>query len=135
MNPRRLKSREEFTTVYDIIDSMEATLEAAKTSLFAPSMVRVDREEFAGQLDELSGCIPVQLERSVRADARGRAALGIRADAGERHHRVGAEPCRRHVGRGQQAGADPRRPGEHHRQGTGSVRVRFSTRRRRVPTI
>ena len=53
MNPEEVKSREEFTTVYDIIDSMEATLEAAKTSLFAPSMVRVDREEFAGQLDEL----------------------------------------------------------------------------------
>ena len=32
MNPEEVKSREEFTTVYDIIDSMEATLEAAKTS-------------------------------------------------------------------------------------------------------
>ena len=54
MNPEEVKSREEFTTVYDIIDSMEATLEAAKTSLFAPSMVRVDREEFAGQLERAS---------------------------------------------------------------------------------
>lgn len=61
MNPEEVKSREEFTTVYDIIDSMEATLEAAKTSLFAPSMVRVDREEFAGQLDELKRMLPVQL--------------------------------------------------------------------------
>ena len=41
-----------------------ATLEAAKTSLFAPSMVRVDREEFAGQLDELKRMLPVQLERA-----------------------------------------------------------------------
>ena len=64
MNPEEVKSREEFTTVYDIIDSMEATLEAAKTSLFAPSMVRVDREEFAGQLDELKRMLPVQLERA-----------------------------------------------------------------------
>lgn len=64
MDPQEAKSREEFTTVYDIIDSLEESLDNAKTSLFAPGMVRVDREEFAGQLDELKKMLPVQLERA-----------------------------------------------------------------------
>lgn len=58
------KSRAEFTTVYDTIDSLEESLNAAKGSLFAPGMVKVNREEFAEQLDVLKSKLPVQLERA-----------------------------------------------------------------------
>ena len=58
------KSRAEFTTVYDILDSLERQLDEAKSSFFAPNQVRIDRDEFAGQLDELKNMLPVQLERA-----------------------------------------------------------------------
>ena len=57
-------SRDEFTTVYDIIDSIEEELDEAKPILFAPSSVRVDRESFTGKLDKLKKMLPVQLERA-----------------------------------------------------------------------
>ena len=57
-------SRDEFTTVYDIIDQLESLLEDAKGSIFTPGMVKVDRDEFGGQLDELKKMLPVQLERA-----------------------------------------------------------------------
>ncbi|WP_338024159.1 ATP synthase F0 subunit B [Bifidobacterium amazonense] len=56
--------RDEFTTVYDILDQMESMLEEAKTSFFAPGVVKVDREEFVGHLDDLKKMLPVQLERA-----------------------------------------------------------------------
>ena len=59
-----VKSREEFTTVYDIIDQLEAALGEAKSSIFAPGMVKVDRDEFTDQLSELKKMLPVQLERA-----------------------------------------------------------------------
>ncbi|KAB8288727.1 cell division protein [Bifidobacterium ramosum] len=58
------KSRDEFTTVYDIIDQLEAALDEAKGSIFSPGLVKVDRDEFGGQLDELKKMLPVQLERA-----------------------------------------------------------------------
>ena len=58
------QSREEFTTVYDIIDQLEASLNEAKGSIFSPSMVRIDRDEFGGHLSELKKMLPVQLERA-----------------------------------------------------------------------
>ena len=58
------KSREEFTTVYDIIDHLEQILTDAKGSLFFPNQARVDRDEFAEQLTALKGMLPVQLERA-----------------------------------------------------------------------
>ncbi|MBW3089670.1 cell division protein [Bifidobacterium sp. 82T25] len=58
------QSREEFTTVYDIIDEMEASLEEAKSSIFTPGMVKVDRDEFTDRLSELKKMLPVQLERA-----------------------------------------------------------------------
>lgn len=58
------KSREEFTTVYDLIDQMSTALEEAKSSLFAPGMVRLDRDEFVEHLSELKAMLPVQLERA-----------------------------------------------------------------------
>ncbi|WP_395954582.1 cell division protein [Bifidobacterium myosotis] len=58
------QSREEFTTVYDIIDQLEASLEEAKSSLFSPNMVKVDRDEFTDRLSELKKMLPVQLERA-----------------------------------------------------------------------
>lgn len=64
LDPSDAQSRNEFTTVYDIIDQMEATLDDAKASLFAPGMVKVDRAEFVDQLDELKTMLPVQLERA-----------------------------------------------------------------------
>lgn len=56
--------RDEFTTVYDIIDRMENALEEAKAGLFSSSQVKVDREEFTGHLAELKKMLPVQLERA-----------------------------------------------------------------------
>ena len=58
------RSRDEFTTVYDIIDSMENELDEAKPILFSPGSVRVDRESFIGKLDQLKKMLPVQLERA-----------------------------------------------------------------------
>jgi len=58
------RSREEFTTVYDIIDTLENTLNEAKGVMFTASMVKVDRDEFSSQLDELKDMLPVQLERA-----------------------------------------------------------------------
>ncbi|WEV46470.1 cell division protein [Bifidobacterium sp. ESL0690] len=58
------KSRDEFTTVYDIIDQMSASIEETKSSIFAPGMVRLDRDEFLDQLGQLKAMLPVQLERA-----------------------------------------------------------------------
>ncbi|WP_421745133.1 cell division protein [Bifidobacterium jacchi] len=58
------QSRDEFTTVYDIIDRLEATLDEAKSGLFSPSVVRIDRDTFREQLDTLKKMLPVQLERA-----------------------------------------------------------------------
>nr|WP_240541407.1 cell division protein [Bifidobacterium santillanense] len=58
------QSREEFTTVYDIIDRLEGALNEAKGSIFAPGMVRIDRDEFGDDLNELKKMLPVQLERA-----------------------------------------------------------------------
>ena len=58
------RSRDEFTTVYDIIDKLESALDEAKPILFFPGSVRVDRDEFTEQLDQLKKMMPVQLERA-----------------------------------------------------------------------
>lgn len=58
------KSRNEFTTVYDIIDQMSAAIEETKPSIFTPGMVRLDRDEFLDQLGQLKAMLPVQLERA-----------------------------------------------------------------------
>ena len=58
------RSRDEFTTVYDIIDKLESALDEAKPILFSPGSVRVDRDEFTEQLDQLKKMMPVQLERA-----------------------------------------------------------------------
>lgn len=60
----RTKSREEFTTVYDIIDTMETALNSAKGVLFAAGMAKVDRKEFGDYLSRLKDMLPVQLERA-----------------------------------------------------------------------
>ena len=57
-------SRDEFTTVYDIIDKLESALDEAKPILFFPGSVRVDSDEFTEQLDQLKKMMPVQLERA-----------------------------------------------------------------------
>lgn len=58
------KSRDEFTTVYDIIDQLSETLEDAKSSIFTPNTVHLDRDELTEQLDQLKTMLPVQLERA-----------------------------------------------------------------------
>lgn len=63
-DPAQAKSREEFTTVYDILDQLESSLADAKSSMFSPGMVKVDRDEFTDQLTELKKMLPVQLERA-----------------------------------------------------------------------
>ncbi|WP_407923115.1 cell division protein [Bifidobacterium xylocopae] len=62
--PATPASREEFTTVYDIIDQMESLLDEAKSSVFSPSVAKVDREEFMSSLADLKKMLPVQLERA-----------------------------------------------------------------------
>lgn len=57
-------SRNEFTTVYDLIDQIEASLENAKTSVLFPGSVRINRAELTDQLDQLKTTLPVQLERA-----------------------------------------------------------------------
>ena len=69
-DPATVKSHEEFTTVYDIIDQLEAALGEAKSSIFAPGMVKVDRDEFTDQ------------SNAIVASAQSRAANMIR-DANE----------------------------------------------------
>ncbi|MCI1219916.1 MAG: cell division protein [Bifidobacterium sp.] len=58
------KSRAEFTTVYDILDHLEAALHEAKGSLFSPGTVKVDRVQFEDRIEELKNKLPVQLERA-----------------------------------------------------------------------
>ncbi len=54
----------EFTTVYDIIDSMESMLTDAKGSIFSPSSIKIDRDDFLDKLEDLKTKLPVQLERA-----------------------------------------------------------------------
>ena len=56
--------RSEFTTVYDIIDRIQAVLDEAKAPIFSPGLVKVDRDELADDLNELKKMLPVQLERA-----------------------------------------------------------------------
>ena len=58
------QNRAEFTTVYDIIDQLENTITEAKGTIFSPSLVKIDRDEFLDQLEELKSKLPVQLERA-----------------------------------------------------------------------
>ena len=58
------RSRNEFTTVYDILDGIESTLNEAKAGFFTPNMVKVDRDALSAQLEELKKMLPVQLERA-----------------------------------------------------------------------
>ena len=58
------KSRVEFSTVYDVIDKLEAMVSQAKPGIFTPGQVRIDREEFTADLTELKQRLPVQLERA-----------------------------------------------------------------------
>ena len=62
-------SRDEFTTVYDIIDKLESALDEAKPILFSPGTVRVDRDEFTEQLDQLKRMMPVQDRKSTRLNS------------------------------------------------------------------
>lgn len=73
-DPATVKSHEEFTTVYDIIDQLEAALGEAKSSIFAPGMVKVDRDEFTDQLSELRKCCRCSWS-ALRPHARGRSAV------------------------------------------------------------
>lgn len=82
----------EFTTVYDIIDSLEEMITSAKGSMFSPSSVKIDRDDFLDKLEDLKTKLPVQLEACERADARGGGQAREREFAGERDHlhRAGA---------------------------------------------
>ena len=54
----------EFTTAFDLIDDMQRMLDNSKPVVFSPDLVKVDRGEFSGYLDELRKVLPVQLERA-----------------------------------------------------------------------
>lgn len=62
--PQSSREQEEFTTVYDTIDAMERTLNEAKGTMFSPTLVKIDREDFLDQLQSLKAMLPVQLERA-----------------------------------------------------------------------
>ena len=64
IDPASARSRDEFTTVYDIIDELESMLGEAKSGLFTPGVVKVDRDGFTDRLDRLKAMLPVQLERA-----------------------------------------------------------------------
>ncbi|WP_394854702.1 cell division protein [Bifidobacterium fermentum] len=57
-------SHAEFTTVYDIIDAMQQSLDEAKAGLFTPGVVKIDKNEFSNSIVELKKMLPVQLERA-----------------------------------------------------------------------
>ena len=65
-----------FTTVYDIIDSLEEMITSAKGSMFSPSSVKIDRDDFLDKLEDLKTKLPVQLERAsaLMREAEGRLA-------------------------------------------------------------
>ena len=54
----------EFTTAFDIIDAMTTQLQEAKTGIFQPDVVKIDRDSFTELLTELKKVLPVQLERA-----------------------------------------------------------------------
>lgn len=56
-------TKDQFTTVYDLLDQIESLVEESKTGFFS-SQVRVDREELTSLLRELKAKLPVQLERA-----------------------------------------------------------------------
>ena len=66
----------EFTTVYDIIDPLEEMITSAKGSMFSPSSVKIDRDDFLDKLEDLKTKLPVQLERAsaLMREAEGRLA-------------------------------------------------------------
>ena len=66
----------EFTTVYDIIDSLEEMITSAKGSMFSPSSVKIDRDDFLDKLEDLKTKLPVQLEHAsaLMREAEGRLA-------------------------------------------------------------
>ena len=57
-------SRDEFTTVYDIIDKLESALDEAKPILFFPGSVRVDRDEFTLHLHHFKKMNQAQPQRA-----------------------------------------------------------------------
>ncbi|PWG59971.1 cell division protein [Bifidobacterium catulorum] len=59
-----LTTKNQFTTVYDLLDQLEGLIEDSKTSFFASTQVRVDREEVTTLINELKSKLPVQLERA-----------------------------------------------------------------------
>lgn len=58
------RGREEFKTVYDIIDKLETALAEAKVGFFSSGQVKIDRDQFEDDLAELKKMLPVQLERA-----------------------------------------------------------------------
>ena len=74
-DPEALR-KAEFTTVYDIIDSLEEMITSAKGSMFSPSSVKIDRDDFLDKLEDLKTKLPVQLERAsaLMREAEGRLA-------------------------------------------------------------
>lgn len=57
-------SRDEFTTVYDLIDQLTESVNQAKSGFLSPGTVRLDRQQLLEQLDDLKTMLPVQLERA-----------------------------------------------------------------------
>ena len=128
-------SRDEFTTVYDIIDKLESALDEAKPILFFPGSVRVDRDEFTEQLDQLKKMMPVQLERAsalMRESERRLESAQTQANAIVASAQSRAADTIREANEQAQflAGA-----GKRDRTGSGRRRVLFSTKRKPGPTI
>ncbi|KFF31467.1 hypothetical protein [Bifidobacterium bombi] len=63
-DPQLRRNRDEFTTVYDVIDELDSMVENAKSGIFSPNMAHIDRAEFSQRLGQLKTMLPVQLERA-----------------------------------------------------------------------
>ena len=59
-----LATKNQFTTVFDVLNQMETLVEDSKSSFFSGGQVRVDREQLTGLIEELKSKLPVQLERA-----------------------------------------------------------------------
>ncbi|MDO4913904.1 MAG: ATP synthase F0 subunit B [Bifidobacteriaceae bacterium] len=58
------KSRDEFTTVYDIIDDLSELIAESRSGFFTSGVVRVNRDEYIDKINLLKSELPVQLERA-----------------------------------------------------------------------
>lgn len=58
------EAKDQFTTVFDLVEQIEELVDESKPSIFSGGQVRLDRDELTSLLNELKSKLPVQLERA-----------------------------------------------------------------------